>query len=141
MLAAGWTVGIAVGILFSEWLIHRPLLNIVSHAPTSCTGPSGCDGRPIPYLPCRSNTAVQMVWSLRCTASAAATEGLSPHIQVLGFPIQLLGLLTLPYLGVRYYVDKTSKPADDFSSAAVRHLPACALPALLALQRPYGSKQ
>lgn len=62
---SGWTVGIAIGILFAEWLIHRPLLNIL-----------------------------------------------------LGFPIQLLGLLTLPYLGVRYYVDKTGKPADDFNSAA-----------------------
>ena len=52
-------------------------------------------------------------------------------MQLLGFPIQLLGLLTLPYLGVRYYVDKTSKPADDFSSAAVSQLPAYAQPALL----------
>lgn len=60
--------------------------------------------------------------------------------QLLGFPIQLLGLLTLPYLGVRYYVDKTGKPADDFNSAAVSHLPACALLALLALLKEFWQR-
>ena len=76
-----------------------------------------------------------MVILLHNRLSRTTTEVLSPYIQLLGFPIQLLGLLTLPYLGVRYYVDKTSKPADDFSSAAVRHLPACAQLALPALLR------
>lgn len=38
---------------------------------------------------------------------------------LLGFPIQLLGLVLLPYLGVKYYVDNESL-TDDASKAFVR---------------------
>jgi hypothetical protein len=39
---------------------------------------------------------------------------------VLGFPVQLVGLLTLPYLGVRWFVDGNDA-SKDIEAAAVRH--------------------
>ena len=39
-------------------------------------------------------------------------------MQLLGFPIQLVGLLSLPYLGVRYLADGKDFQ-DDFKTAAV----------------------
>jgi hypothetical protein len=39
--------------------------------------------------------------------------------QVLGFPVQLVGLLTLPYLGVRWFVDG-GDASKDIEAAAVR---------------------
>jgi hypothetical protein len=38
--------------------------------------------------------------------------------QVLGFPVQLVGLLTLPYLAVRWYVDGNDA-SKDIEAAAV----------------------
>jgi hypothetical protein len=43
----------------------------------------------------------------------------APSLQLLGFPIQLLGLAVTPYLAVKYVVDKGNVGAD-VSSAAVR---------------------
>lgn len=40
-------------------------------------------------------------------------------LQLLGFPIQLLGLIMLPYLVVRYYVDGADL-AKDAGEAVVR---------------------
>ena len=46
-----------------------------------------------------------------------------PSLQVLnfilGFPVQLLGLLMLPYLGVRYLVDNES-PSKDVGEAVTK---------------------
>lgn len=42
--------------------------------------------------------------------------------QVLGFPVQLVGLLTLPYLIVRWYVDGKDA-SKDIEEAAVRAKP------------------
>lgn len=36
----------------------------------------------------------------------------SPCAQILGFPVQLIGLLALPYLGVRWFVDGQSAGKD-----------------------------
>jgi hypothetical protein len=33
---------------------------------------------------------------------------------LLGFPVQFLGLMTVPYLYIRYYVDKKSSAFQDF---------------------------
>lgn len=41
------------------------------------------------------------------------------HPQLLGFPVQLLGLLVMPYLGVRWFVDGQSA-GKDIEDAAVR---------------------
>eukprot|EP00882_Tetradesmus_deserticola_P020496 GHRQ01022144.1.p4 GENE.GHRQ01022144.1~~GHRQ01022144.1.p4 ORF type:complete len:102 (-),score=25.41 GHRQ01022144.1:350-655(-) len=41
--------------------------------------------------------------------------------QVLGFPVQLVGLLTLPYLGVRWLVDGKDA-SGDLEAAAVRRV-------------------
>jgi hypothetical protein len=43
----------------------------------------------------------------------------APPLQLLGFPIQLLGLVLTPYLAVKYVVDKGNASAD-LSSAVVR---------------------
>ncbi|GBF87293.1 tRNA-dihydrouridine synthase [Raphidocelis subcapitata] len=44
---------------------------------------------------------------------------------LLGFPIQLLGLLALPYLGVRYLIDggDVSKDAEAYASTITKKLP------------------
>lgn len=52
------------------------------------------------------------------TATAPTVVCLS-HPQLLGFPVQLLGLLVMPYLGVRWFVDGQSA-GKDIEDAAVR---------------------
>ena len=42
--------------------------------------------------------------------------------QLLGFPIQVLGLLVLPWLGVRYLVDKKDFGSEVSSTAVSRHV-------------------
>ena len=44
---------------------------------------------------------------------------------LLGFPVQFIGLLALPYLGVRYLVDggSVSKDAEAYVDSIVKKLP------------------
>ena len=48
-----------------------------------------------------------------------------PGPQLLGFPVQLLGLLALPYLGLRYLVDggDVTKDVETYTNAIVKKLP------------------
>lgn len=42
-------------------------------------------------------------------------------MQLLGFPLQLVGVLSLPYAYIKY-VDEGNSIVDDLGSAAVSHL-------------------
>jgi hypothetical protein len=53
------------------------------------------------------------------TTHRLCSATLRKHTQILGFPIQLLGLLMLPYLGVRWFVDGESA-GKDIEAATVR---------------------
>jgi len=68
----GYSVGAGFALFAAEWLIHKPLLDVL-----------------------------------------------------LGFPIQLLGLLVLPYLGVRYFVEEKSATEDakQAVTTVVKQLP------------------
>lgn len=48
-------------------------------------------------------------------------------VQVLGFPIQLLGLLALPYLGIRWYVDgqDAGKDIEEYAVSCVKKIEPC----------------
>lgn len=54
---------------------------------------------------------VWFVFGLSCSSTTHPPFPPSTH-QILGFPVQLVGLLTLPYLGVRWFVDGKSAGKD-----------------------------
>ena len=58
----------------------------------------------MPWCPAKTGTLTHTLLSLS---------------QLLGFPIQLLGLVMLPYLGVRWFVDG-KKASADIGDATVR---------------------
>ena len=86
---AAWAGGSVFAIFFAEWLIHKPGLNIVRMALLISSS--------FTQLKAHSNSAV---------------------LQLLGFPIQLFGLLLLPGTIVKYLVEKDD-PAEDVRSAVV----------------------
>ena len=47
------------------------------------------------------------------------TEAMTYAVQLLGFPLQLVGILALPWAYVKY-VDESNSIVDDLGSAAVR---------------------
>jgi hypothetical protein len=46
------------------------------------------------------------------TTSITSSRLFLRFLQILGFPVQLVGLVTLPYLGVRWFVDGQSAGKD-----------------------------
>lgn len=72
------------------------------------------------HLPFDSHLQLLMgksCWSLPGLKISAPLLAAPP--QVLGFPVQLVGLLALPYLGVRWLVDGNDA-SKDIEAAAVR---------------------
>ena len=88
---AAWAGGAVSAIFFAEWLIHKPGLNIVSLAALQAD-------------PCYKNNWLNDSYRLQ--------------LQLLGFPIQLFGLLLLPGAILKYLEEKES-PADDVKGALV----------------------
>lgn len=89
---AAYAGGAVSAIIFAEWLIHKPGLNIVSFAATPAA------------LIMRQQFCLSQILCL--------------FLQLLGFPIQLFGLLLLPGAILKYLVEKES-PADDVRGALV----------------------
>ncbi|KAI8462887.1 MAG: hypothetical protein J3K34DRAFT_475724, partial [Monoraphidium minutum] len=74
------------------------------------------------------NKPVIIGYSLAAISAFFVAEWLIhlPALDVLlGFPVQLVGLLLLPYLGVRYLVDggDVSKDVEAYTSTIVKKLP------------------
>lgn len=86
----GWGfAGLSV-FLFSEWLIHLPLFNFV---------------RVYWCAAADLNRSTLCTISTKHTVFATRRTHATRRTQLLGFPIQMLGLFMLPYLGVRYGVE------------------------------------
>ena len=134
----GYVAAAIFAFFTAEWLIHLPALDVVSDRTT--TGASSAASCTAATADARSGAHVRRTAARACLASAlrshelctrtsplkpfgigpaAAPNPLGPSrppaaaaVQILGFPVQLVGLLTLPYLGVRWFVDGQSAGKD-----------------------------
>ena len=88
-MVIGYSVAAVLAFFFAEWFIHLPLFNFVSR----CT--------------CSFFQTNQLMWS-RNLHNLPVLTGCSVMSQLLGFPLQLLGLLIAPYLAVRYLAVRCS---------------------------------
>jgi hypothetical protein len=105
----------------ARWLIHLPALDVVRAWRRAKQGLSYGGAVRLPPGRCtRPAVPTPFLGEFRPTFPV-----LPPRSQLLGFPIQLVGLLALPYFGLRYFVDGVdfSKDLDTYTSAITKKLP------------------
>jgi hypothetical protein len=91
-VVVGYSVGLLVGLYFVESLIHLPVLNLVRLAPVR-----GLQASPQPS-------------ALATHLTRAAPP--PPHAQVIGFPLELLGVMSAGALALRYTVEGVDPTTD-----------------------------
>ena len=93
-MVVGYSVGLLVGLYFVESLIHLPVLNLVRLS--AVRGPQATAHTKVPGHP--------------LTRAAPSP----PHPQVIGFPLELLGVMSAGALALRYTVEGVD-PATDLA--------------------------
>ena len=91
-MVVGYSVGLLVGLYFVESLIHLPVLNLVRLA--AVRGPQATAHAKVPGHP--------------MTRAAPSL----PLAQVIGFPLELLGVMSAGALALRYTVEGVDPTSD-----------------------------